>query len=141
MEVSSLAELQRLEPALRCGWTVPKTTRDWNSMWWAKPLVIAGLITLRRQLPGAVRRDAPGLGVTSVWAYHSVITAGLVHACEEAGVQADRLDRGRARARCGASPSSVWTGSAATIRAFSHSSDYAGRVARPGTRSMPRSSK
>jgi glycerophosphoryl diester phosphodiesterase len=85
MEVASLAELHSLEPALRCGWTVPKTTRDWNSMWWAKPLVFAGLYTLRRQLPGAVRRDAPGLGVTSVWAYHAVITGGLVRACEEVG--------------------------------------------------------
>jgi glycerophosphoryl diester phosphodiesterase len=106
MEVSSLAELQRLEPTLRRGWTVPKTTRDWNSMWWAKPLVIAGLITLRRQLPGAVRRDAPGLGVTSVWAYHSVITAGLVHACEEVGCKliawtVDELERMRRLAELG----------------------------------------
>jgi glycerophosphoryl diester phosphodiesterase len=87
MEVGSLAEVHSLEPALRSGWTVPRTTRDWTSMWWARPLVIGGLISLRRQLPGTVSRDAPGLGVTSVWAYHAVITEGLVRACREAGLK------------------------------------------------------
>jgi glycerophosphoryl diester phosphodiesterase len=85
MEVDSLTEIHRLDPTLRSGWTVPKTTRDWNSMWWAKALVIAGLISLRRSLPKAVRSNAGDLRVTSVWAYHAVITAGLVEACEEAG--------------------------------------------------------
>ena len=87
METGSLLEIQRLEPQLRSGWTVPRTTRDWPSMWWARPLVIGGLISLRRRLPNAVRDDAPGLGVTSVWAYHSVITDGLVRACHETGLR------------------------------------------------------
>jgi len=87
METGSLLEVHRLEPRLRSGWTVPRTTRDWTSVWWAKPLLLGGLISLRRRLPGVVRRGAPRLGVTSVWAYHAVITSGLVEACEEAGVQ------------------------------------------------------
>jgi glycerophosphoryl diester phosphodiesterase len=87
MEVSSLVEIRRLEPELPLGWTVPRITRDWNSIWWAKPLVIGGLVSLRRRLPGIVRRRAPELGVGSLWAYHPVITARLVRACHEAGIE------------------------------------------------------
>jgi glycerophosphoryl diester phosphodiesterase len=87
METASLLEVHRLEPGLRTGWTLPRTTRDWTSVWWARPLLIGGLVSLRRRLPGVVRRGAPRLEVTSVWAYHAVITSGLVGACEQAGVQ------------------------------------------------------
>ncbi|MEK6250859.1 MAG: glycerophosphodiester phosphodiesterase [Actinomycetota bacterium] len=83
MEVSSLSELRRLEPSLRLGWTVPKITRDWNSIPWAKPLVLAALVSLRRRLPRSVRRRAPQLGVGSIWAYHPVITRRLVRACHD----------------------------------------------------------
>lgn len=86
MEVSSLREIARLEPSLRRGWTVPRIRRDWNSMPWAKPLVIGGLVSLRRRLPRAIRRGAPALGVAEVWAYHPVITARLVRACHDAGL-------------------------------------------------------
>lgn len=82
METGSLLEINRLEPALRSGWTLPKTTRDWMSMWWARPLVLGGMFALRRQLPGTVREGAQELGVTSIWAYHSLITESLVRACE-----------------------------------------------------------
>jgi glycerophosphoryl diester phosphodiesterase len=81
MEVSSLSELRRLEPSLRLGWTIPKITRDWNSIPWAKPLVLAALVSLRRRLPGSVHRRAPQMGVGSIWAYHPVITRRLVRAC------------------------------------------------------------
>ena len=37
MEVSSLRVLRRLDSRLRLGWTVPRVTRDWNSIRWAKP--------------------------------------------------------------------------------------------------------
>ena len=87
MEVSSLRVLRGLDPGLRLGWTVPKVTRDWNSIPWAKPLVVAGLVSLRRRLPGHVRRQAPGLGVGSIWAYDPVITARLARACHDAGVE------------------------------------------------------
>jgi glycerophosphoryl diester phosphodiesterase len=106
METGSLLEVRRLEPALRSGWTLPRTTRDWNSMWWAKPLIAGGLFALRRRVPGEVRDKAPGLGVSSVWAYHAVITAGLVSACEEAGCRliawtVDELDAMRRLAALG----------------------------------------
>jgi glycerophosphoryl diester phosphodiesterase len=87
MEESSLREIRRLEPALRLGWTVPRITRDWNSIWWAKPLVIAALVSLRRRLPGIVRHRAPELGAGSLWAYHPVITPRLVGACHEVGLE------------------------------------------------------
>jgi glycerophosphoryl diester phosphodiesterase len=87
MEVTSLQKLNGLEPGLRLGWTLPKVSRDWTSMPWAKPLVIGGLISLRARLPGNVRRHAPRLGVSEIWAYHPVITPRLVAACHGAGLE------------------------------------------------------
>ena len=86
MEVSSLRALRDLATGLPLGWTLPKVTRDWNSTPGAKPLVIAALVTLRRRLPGTVRRQAPALGVRSIWAYHPVVTARLARACRDAGL-------------------------------------------------------
>jgi glycerophosphoryl diester phosphodiesterase len=87
MEVSSLRELRRVEPELRLGWTLPRITRDWSAIWWAKPLVIGGLVSLRRRLPSIVRRRAPELGVGSIWAYHPVITGRLARACHAADLE------------------------------------------------------
>ena len=86
MEVASIRELHRLMPELRLGWTVPKSTRNWPSIRWARPLLLAGLASLRARLPGIVRRRAPELGVSSIWAYHAVITSGLVDACHSTGL-------------------------------------------------------
>ena len=61
MEVSSLRELRRLDPGLRLGWTVPKVTRDWNSVPWAKPLVIAR--TRLAATAPAGKRPPPGAGL------------------------------------------------------------------------------
>jgi len=106
MEVPSLRELRRLEPSLRLGWTVPRIRRDWNSIPWAKPVVLAGLVSLRLRLPGVVRREAPQLGVASLWAYHPVITRRLVDACRDAGLEliawtVDDLERMRRLAALG----------------------------------------
>ncbi len=86
MEIDSVRELRRLDPNLRLGWTVPRTTRDWPSIRWARPLLLGGLVTLRARLPGIVRRRAPALGVQSIWAYHAVITTALVEACHATGL-------------------------------------------------------
>jgi glycerophosphoryl diester phosphodiesterase len=106
MEVSSLRALRELEPALSRGWTLPKVTRDWNSMPWAKPLVLAALVSMRRRLPGIVRRGAPELAVRSIWAYEPVITPRLARACHEMGLEliawtVDDVERMRALARLG----------------------------------------
>jgi glycerophosphoryl diester phosphodiesterase len=87
MEAGSLRELRGLEPELRLGWTVPRITRDWNQVRWARPIVLGGLVSLRARLPGIVRRRAPQLGVGSIWTYHPVITSRLVRACHVAGLK------------------------------------------------------
>jgi len=87
MEVSSLIALRDLDPELPLGWTVPKVTRDWNSVPWARPVVAAGLASLRARLPGITRRRAPELGVSSIWAYHPAVTRRLVHACRDIEVE------------------------------------------------------
>jgi glycerophosphoryl diester phosphodiesterase len=86
MEVSSLMTLRDLDSEISRGWTLPKVTRDWNSMPWARPVVAAGLVSLRARLPGVVRRRAPELGVSSIWAYHPAVTRRLVDACHDVGV-------------------------------------------------------
>jgi len=106
MEVSSLTVLRELEPDLPRGWTLPKVTRDWNSMPWAKPAVIGALVLYRARLPGIVRRRAPELGVRSIWAYEPVITARLVRACHDVDLEliawtVDDVQRMRSLARLG----------------------------------------
>jgi glycerophosphoryl diester phosphodiesterase len=44
-------------------------------------------VSLRARLPSVVRRRAPELGVTSIWAYHPVVTRRLVDACHEIGLE------------------------------------------------------
>jgi glycerophosphoryl diester phosphodiesterase len=85
--VRSLVEVRRLEPSLPLGWTLPKISRDWNALPLSKPLVLAGLASLRARLPGLVRRRAPRLGVRSIWAYHHTITPRLVTSCHAAGLE------------------------------------------------------
>lgn len=87
METGSIRELRRLEPDLRLGWTIPRITRDWTRVRYARPLVLAGLLSLRARLPAHVRRRGPALGVRSVWAYHPVITSRLVAACHSVGLE------------------------------------------------------
>jgi glycerophosphoryl diester phosphodiesterase len=106
MEVSSLVVLKELDSGVVTGWTLPKVTRDWNSMPWARPLVGAGLISLRARLPGVIRRRAPELGVKAIWAYHPVVTARLVDQCHEQGLEliawtVDDLPRMRTLAELG----------------------------------------
>lgn len=106
MEIASLRALQRLEPGPRRGWTLPKISRDWSRIPWAKPLVAGALVSYRRRLPGVVRRQAPDLGVTSIWAYHHVITVRLARACRAEGLEliawtVDDLDRMRSLAAMG----------------------------------------
>ena len=83
MEISSLLAIRELGSGVPLGWTLPKVTRDWNSMPWARPLVAGALMSLRARLPGLVRRRAAEMGITSIWAYHPVITRRLAEACHD----------------------------------------------------------
>jgi glycerophosphoryl diester phosphodiesterase len=87
MEVSSLMALRELDSGIPLGWTLPKVTRDWNSMPWARPLVAGGLVSLRARLPGIIRSRAADLGVSSIWAYHPVITRRMAEACHDHGLE------------------------------------------------------
>ena len=86
MEARSVAALRELEPDLRRGLTLPKLSRDWNRIGWARPLVVAGSASLRLRLPGLARRQALALGAWAVWIYHPLITARLVDSAHDAGV-------------------------------------------------------
>ena len=77
MEVSSVAYLRDAAPELYRGWTLPKVSRDYSRGVLLRPVFLAGSALLRARLPGIVRRRAPELGVSAVWAYHRVITPQL----------------------------------------------------------------
>ncbi len=62
MELSTLEHLRRLEPDLRRGWTYPKVTRDWTARRWAVPLVLAGLLVMRRRRPVSPAASCRGWG-------------------------------------------------------------------------------
>jgi glycerophosphoryl diester phosphodiesterase len=106
MEPSSLVALRELDPEIPLGWTLPKVTRDWNAMAWARPVVAAGLVSLRARLPRLVRRRARELAINSIWAYHPVVTRRLVETCHDVGLELiawtiDDLARMRALAAMG----------------------------------------
>jgi glycerophosphoryl diester phosphodiesterase len=87
MEIESIRKLRQIEPALRLGWTYPKTTRDWTRYGWASPALAAGLATMRRRFPGLLRKRGPELGVAAVWAYHPIITPRLVETAKELEIE------------------------------------------------------
>jgi glycerophosphoryl diester phosphodiesterase len=87
MELPTLWALAELEPALHLGWTVPRVTRDWTKHRLLAPAVLAGVTAARRRMPDHVREGLPALGVESVWAFFGVVSAELVEATTEAGVE------------------------------------------------------
>jgi glycerophosphoryl diester phosphodiesterase len=87
MEIPSLLELRQLEPSLRRGWTFPRITRAWDRKRWARPMVAAWLVTMRRRLPSLAKRQLPALGVAAMWIYEPLATPRLAKVCEAAGVE------------------------------------------------------
>jgi glycerophosphoryl diester phosphodiesterase len=87
MELSTLARIGELEPALRRGWTYPKVTKDWASKRWAKLPMLAALVWMRERLPGLAARDLPGLGVEAMWVYHPIVSRRLARIADLAGVE------------------------------------------------------
>lgn len=85
MEVRSIHVLGEIEPELRRGWTLPKVGRDWTRSRLARPLVVAGVATMRARLPAIVRRHAPRLGVEAIWLYHPLASRSMVAAAHDAG--------------------------------------------------------
>lgn len=87
MELSTLARIAELEPALRRGWTYPKVTKDWASKRWAKVPMLAALVAMRRRLPGIAARALPEMGVESMWVYHPIVSRRLAAVAEAAGIE------------------------------------------------------
>jgi glycerophosphoryl diester phosphodiesterase len=87
MELSTLARLGELEPALRRGWTYPKVRRDWVSKRWARAPMLAALVAMRRRLPAIAARSLPRLGVDSMWVYHPLVSRRLAAATAGAGIE------------------------------------------------------
>ncbi len=86
MELSSLARIRELEPALRRGWTYPKVRRDWASKRWARGPMLAALVAMRRRLPALAAQQLPRLGVEAMWVYHPLVSRRLARVTEAAGV-------------------------------------------------------
>jgi glycerophosphoryl diester phosphodiesterase len=87
MELSTLARIRELEPALRRGWTYPKVTKDWASKRWAKAPMLAALVWMRERLPGLAARELPRMGVEAMWVYHPIVSRRLARITDLAGVE------------------------------------------------------
>ena len=87
MELSTLARVHELEPALRRGWTYPKVSRDWASKRWARGPMLVALATMRQRLPGLAARELPRLEVDAMWVYHALVSARLARITKIARVE------------------------------------------------------
>ncbi|MGI8462619.1 MAG: glycerophosphodiester phosphodiesterase [Solirubrobacterales bacterium] len=87
MEVPSVVAVRELEPNLRAGWTYPRTTRAWDRKRWARPLMLAAIVSMRRRLPDLAARRLGELGAWAIWVYHPLVSERLAAACHEAGAE------------------------------------------------------
>lgn len=87
MEMHTLKRILELQPALRRGWTYPKTSRDWRKSPWARPILPVALKGMSLQLPGLAAQKLPQFGVFAMWVYHPLISARLARICKHAGVE------------------------------------------------------
>ena len=90
MESSTVRAIGELEPEISLGWTVPRVTKDWLSKpAWMKPALLLGLASVRRRMPGLVKKGLRDLGVEvdAIWAFHGVVTPRLVEVTREADVK------------------------------------------------------
>jgi glycerophosphoryl diester phosphodiesterase len=87
MELHTLGRVLQLEPNLRRGWTMPKLSRDWSRVPWAKPIIPAALRWMRFQLPGHAAEKLPQFGVYAMWVFHPLISPKLARICHHAGVE------------------------------------------------------
>ena len=107
-------------PDLPRGWTLPKVTRDWNSIPWAKPAGARGA-RLAAEAPAGDRRAV----ARRRWEcgrsgpIEPVVTGRLARACHDAGLELIAWTVDDLAADAGARRGSAWTGSAPTILACS----------------------
>jgi glycerophosphoryl diester phosphodiesterase len=84
-ETPTIRMLGEIAPELSRGWTMPRVTRDWTKSRAGRPLVLAAMAALRARLPRRVRREAPQLGVASIWVHHGLASAALTQAAHDCG--------------------------------------------------------
>jgi glycerophosphoryl diester phosphodiesterase len=84
-EIPTIRALGDIAPELSRGWTIPRVTRDWTKSRTGRPLVLAGMATLRARLPRRVKQEAPLLGVDSIWVHHGLASAALAEAAHASG--------------------------------------------------------
>ena len=84
-EIRTIRALGEIAPELSHGWTIPRVSRDWTKSRALRPLVLGGMATMRARLPARVRREAPRLGVESIWIHHGLATRALAGAAHDAG--------------------------------------------------------
>jgi glycerophosphoryl diester phosphodiesterase len=87
MEVGSVTYLRDAAPELYRGWTIPRVHRDYSRDLLMRPVYLAGSAFLRARLPAIVRRRAPEFGVSAIWAFHRLVTPGLVAAAHSVDVK------------------------------------------------------
>ena len=81
----SLATLQRIEPGLRIGWSVPRASRDYTRSALLYGPVLMALALLRRVLPNATGRMIRHGRCDAIMAYRPLATAALARAVRDAG--------------------------------------------------------
>ncbi len=84
-EIPTIRMLGQVAPELSRGWTIPRVRRDWTKVRFGKPLVVAGMATLRARLPRQVRQEAPLLGVDAIWVHHGLASRALARAAHDTG--------------------------------------------------------
>lgn len=87
MYAESLAEIRRLEPALRRGWTLPLVTKAWDQSVLLRPAVAAALVLMRARLPAQVRGRAVEVDPAAIWVYHRLASARLVATAHALGIE------------------------------------------------------
>jgi glycerophosphoryl diester phosphodiesterase len=74
MEVPTLRELRRIDPALRLGRSIPRVYRDWYSNRWTRVPTIGMILAARRYLPPVVIGDLRAGRIDAVMAHWSLVT-------------------------------------------------------------------
>lgn len=85
-EVPTIRTLGELEPRLSRGWTLPRVRRDWTKSRIGRPAVLAGMAWLRARLPRLITREAPALGVETIWLHHALATRAIAAAVHGSGL-------------------------------------------------------
>ncbi|WP_026910084.1 glycerophosphodiester phosphodiesterase [Patulibacter minatonensis] len=104
-ETATLRALRAVDPGVRIGRSVPKVSRDWSQIRWARVPVAGAILGLRRALPRILVRELRTGRIDAVMAHWSLITPSFARAVTAAGElyvwTVDDADRADAIRACG----------------------------------------